>query len=31
MSNKPVVNIQDIEPITFGNGGRFEGQFRWVS
>ena len=31
MSNNPVVNIEDIEPITFGNGGRFEGQFRWVS
>ena len=31
MAGKPVVNIDDIEPITFGNGGRFEGQFRWVS
>ena len=31
MEKKPVVNIDDIEPINFGNGDRFEGQFRWVS
>ena len=31
MDKKPVVNIADVEPMTFGNGGRFEGHFRWVS
>jgi len=31
MGEKPVVNVEDVEPITFGNGGRFEGRFRWVS
>lgn len=31
MGNKPVTNIADVEPITFGNGGRFEGKFRWIS
>ena len=31
MANKPVVNVEDVDPITFGNGGRFEGHFRWIS
>ena len=31
MADRPVVNVDDVEPMTFGNGGRFEGQFRWVS
>ena len=31
MANKPVTNIEDVEPISFGNGGRFEGEFRWIS
>ncbi len=31
MATKPVMNVEDVEPISFGNGGRFEGKFRWVS
>jgi uncharacterized cupin superfamily protein len=31
MEGKPVTNIDDVQPITFGNGGRFEGEFRWLS
>ena len=31
MNTKPVMNIEDVEPIKFGDGGRFEGEFRWIS
>ena len=31
MADNPVINIADVEPMTFGNGGRFEGSYRWLS
>ena len=30
MANKPVMNVEDVEPMSFGEG-RFGGEFRWVS
>ena len=31
MTTHPVTNIDDVKPITFGNGERFEATFRWIS
>ena len=31
MASKPIMNVEDVEPISFGDGGRFEGEFRWIS